>query len=131
MYNAHNFQKSIYDRLQADGVLMALISGIYDQVQSGTKLPYAVFSVLRVSDWSSATSSGVECLFAVQCFSRQGGARECSQVLKRVQELLHGVALTLPAPDKLVLMYFVDSSARDNGQNYQETSRFRALIQVS
>lgn len=75
MYHAHNFQKAVYEKLQADSALMAQVSGVYDQVQDGVKLPYVLITEVEIKDWSSATTKGVECFFEVRCFSRQGGAQ--------------------------------------------------------
>lgn len=133
MYSQFSLQKAIYDRLYGDTTLASMVTGVYDHPPPSSKLPYLTFVSFSASDWSSVTTQGVAYQIELHSFSRQGGQKEAASILKQVQWLLHDVSLTLPSPEKLVMIRFVSGQVilEADGQTFRGVVRFKALVQTN
>ncbi len=130
IFGHFSLQKAFYERLTGDISLMTLVSGVYDKVPESAAFPYIFIGDIATLDWSSKTTSGMECSASVMVFSREGGRQEATQIMEQVYLLLHDVDLTLE-DHELVMIRFVSSAItqEQDGWTYRGTMRFKALIQ--
>lgn len=88
-------QRALYTKLSGDGVLMGMISGIYDVVPQKTATPYVVLGNgaqhLRPADELVVT----ECVLELQVWTEADGRKTALAIMNRLHALLHLGALTL------------------------------------
>ena len=130
-FSYHPLQKAVYEALTDDVTLMGMISGVFDRPPQGQDYPYIALGESSVSDWSTKTSNGMEHAVQMQIWSREGGRRQCAQIMENVHRILHDVNLT-PDGHRLISIRFVSStiSIKSDGWTYQGTMRFRAVTET-
>ena len=75
--NADNLQRALYDALTGDVTLMALITGVYADVQqpdlpeSDSNFPYVVIGQDNLSPFDTKTDNGASALCQLDIWSRQ------------------------------------------------------------
>lgn len=123
-----NVQKAIYETLSADSTLMASLSGVFDRVQEGAALPYAVLGEAQSRDWSTKTTNGLNLLFTLHIFSRKGGRKEAATLMDRAHALLHNASLT-PTGHTMVMSRFdsADILLEPDGNTFHGMLRLRVL----
>ena len=87
--------KKIYQLLSDDAALAAMVTGIYDYVPTRTAYPYITLSDSNTADWSSKTFDGARIAVTLHVYSRARGMTETTNILKRLQFLLHDADLAL------------------------------------
>lgn len=88
-------QTAVFEQLDGDATLGALITGVFDHVPQGTAYPYVTIGDASSEDWSTATSVGAQTRFAIQVFGRSGGRKAMLTIMERIYALLHGESLSL------------------------------------
>ncbi|MBY0408238.1 MAG: DUF3168 domain-containing protein, partial [Rickettsiales bacterium] len=58
-FGQYPLQKAIFQVLNADVPLLALVGGLYDRPPQGAAFPYVSFGRWEGQDWSSATTRGM------------------------------------------------------------------------
>lgn len=92
-------QAALYTALTGDGLLMAMVTGVYDHVPPQAAFPYIVFEEASVSPWGLLRVHAHGCVFQLDIYSRKGGQKEVMQIAARLHALLHGAALTVSGWD--------------------------------
>ncbi|MEQ9693233.1 DUF3168 domain-containing protein [Shimia sp. SDUM112013] len=113
---AEPLQAAIYQHLQADATLAALIGdAIYDAVPAGD-LPetYAVLGAETVRDRSDGSHAGALHALTVSVMSSVAGFTVAKSVAGRISDLLHEADLGL-ARGRLVFLKFDRATARREG----------------
>lgn len=129
-FSQQELQKRLYETLTADTTLMALISGVYDQVNPTANFPFVVIGEGESRDRSTKTTTGAEVNFTLYVYSREGGRKQTLTILERLHALLHQASLALTG-HTLVLMRFIasDTALLSDGLTTRGTARFRAITQ--
>ncbi|GEM_PF-4004210 len=81
-------QGALVAKLEADAALMALVSGVYDQVPQGTPLPHLRMAEVTAVPQETSSHGGWRLRFELQATSRHGGKAECHAILARLHTLL-------------------------------------------
>lgn len=89
-------QTAVYQRLTGDATLMALISGVFDEVPEGTPKPYVHWpaSDFETPD-NTLTEFGARTVAEVDVWSNHQGYSEAKTIGNRVVELLDHQTLTV------------------------------------
>jgi predicted XRE-type DNA-binding protein len=93
--NGENLQRAIYDKLTGDATLMALIDGVYADVQqpldagSDVPFPYVTIGSDNLSSWDSKTFFGTEALCQIDVWSRANNFLEAKTVGSAIVNALH------------------------------------------
>ncbi len=125
-------QKAIFQALQADATLTALIGAqkLFDEPPADAKPPYLVFASIIANDWSTGTESGEEIFLDLEIWSARRGRNQAGDIAQAVRDALNPQP-ALDPPWRLV--NFVHQStvtARDAGTEYfRALMRFRAVVE--
>lgn len=119
--------QAIYDRLVADGPLMADISGIYDRAPEGGGLPYLTLGESNVRDWSAKDFYGQEHLLDIHIWSGRRGGGQVRGLADQVVTLLTGQDMALAGHQMATLEFrFFENFFEDSGHIRHGILRFRA-----
>ena len=127
----HGFalQEALYSRLNGDGALGALITGVYDAVPDDTTLPIVVIGPTTTSDDGSKTLDGRDYIFNVDVWSDYRGMKETKNIAARVYALLHEFDLSVSGANLIDLRCEFSSEVLENdGVTRHGVMRFRAFI---
>ena len=132
VFSHYPLQKGILTALTADNMLMGMITGIFDRVEEGQEYPYITFADISGADWSTKTTSGMECSVNLHIWSREGGKKEALLIMERVHDLLHDGNITVSG-QSLVLSRFSTANVmlESDGIMYRGSMRFRILLQAN
>lgn len=81
-------QKTIYDALQADARLSAMISGVFDWAPDNQPLPYVQIGEDIVTDWSTSSFSGSEHRVTLHACSFATGRLEAKKIVGEICRIL-------------------------------------------
>jgi len=99
--NGDNLQRALYSKLTGDAPLMALITGVYADVQQpaepedDTLFPYVTFGQDNLERWDTKTDFGVNALCQIDVWSRQNNYLEAKEVASNIHRVLHATSLTI------------------------------------
>lgn len=90
-------QKAIYERLQGDAGMMALVGvdGVRDHVAAGDRRPFVAIASIESRDFSTASEPGEEHLVTLEVRGGEGGNRGVQDIAARLRALLDDAALAL------------------------------------
>ena len=101
--------EAIYERLTNDATLMALITGIYDDVPDASSFPYIQLGEPIELPFDAFANQGKQVTVPIHVWSRYNGNKECSDIQSRIATLLDRYALSV---DGMVLTRCVFESGR-------------------
>lgn len=127
-----DIQKGIYDKLTGDATLMALITGVFDEVPKDQEFPYVAIGTATEVKFNTFDKQGRDVTEEIYAYSQYDGFKECLQVMERIAELLDYQVITL-ASNSLVYIRYDDGdtslSTIDEGRTKQARGRFRIIVQ--
>lgn len=88
-------QRALYTKLSGDGVLMGLVSGVYDSVPQNTALPYVVIGNGNQNIRPAESAVIAECALRLEVWTEAGGRKMALTILSRLHALLHLGTLTV------------------------------------
>ena len=125
-------QSALFQHLQADSALQALIAGaLYDAVPPATPpATYVLIGAEEAFDRSDKTGHGAEHRLTLSVVTNASGFLAAKDVAARICELLDAPALTL-ARGRLVGLWFDRAEARriEGDQTRRIDLRFRARVE--
>lgn len=98
---AADLQRSIYGALTGDATLMALITGVYADVQqpdlpeADSDFPYVVIGQDNLSPFDTKTDNGASALCQIDVWSRQNNLTEVKEIGSAIYNVLQKGALTI------------------------------------
>lgn len=101
-------QRALYETLTQYPPLAAAVTGIFDYVPAGQRLPYVTVGEAVESDWSAKGFAGREHRLAVHVWSAHGGMGEAKDLLGLVDEALEHAPELLDG-HRLVSLRFLSS----------------------
>jgi len=96
-------QQGLYGKLAADGVLMGMLNGLYDQVPERAQLPYAVIGDGQMQPVATDTATGARCVMRIRVYSQKPGRKEVLRILDRIYGQLHHGTVTLVESDVITM----------------------------
>jgi hypothetical protein len=104
-------QRALFTKLSGDGVLMGMVSGVYDCVPQQTPVPYVIIGDgtqnVRPADGIVVS----ECQLELHVWTEAGGRKALLTLLNRLHALLHMGTLTLSG-FQLVTLHMEQASTR-------------------
>ncbi|MGC5009749.1 DUF3168 domain-containing protein [Streptosporangium sp. DT93] len=125
-------QQALYARMTADAPLVALVSGIYDEVPEKVPAgkPYIAFAELTEKDISDHGRRAFEVMATLNIWSAYRGFAANARVLAELDRVLHRVALDVPGWELISIARIADGVRRVNDPNIRQgQARFRVWVQ--
>ena len=88
-------QRGLYNKLQGDGVLMGMVSGVYDAVPQSAALPFAVIGDGAYATIEADVLNLSELQLQIDIWSAAAGRKTALAIMNRIYALLHLGTLTL------------------------------------
>jgi hypothetical protein len=96
-------QRALFTKLSGDGVLMAMISGIYDVVPQKTELPYVVIGDGQSRMLDADAVNLTEMLLQLDVWTDATGRKAALTIMSRLFALLHLGSLTINGFQQVLL----------------------------
>lgn len=119
MSGAVNLQNAIYDKLDADAALSALIVGIYDNPSQVTDpsdndlFPFLTIGDTVLRPWDSDTETGTEATNTIHVWSRAGHFIEVKEIQQAVYNILHRGTMVISGAVFIASDYISQDAQRD------------------
>ena len=127
--HAFALQEALYERLDDDSTLGALITGVFDGVPDDTALPIVVLGEGTTVDDATKTLDARDYVFSVDVFSSYRGMKETKNIMKQVYSLLHEYSLGVSGANLIDLRCeFTTQVTEGDGVTRHGIMRFRAFI---
>ena len=127
--HAFALQEALYSRLNGDGTLGSLVTGVYDAVPEDTVLPAVVIGTRTTTDDGTNTLDARDYVFNIDVWSAYSGMKEIKNIMKQVYALLHESSLTVSGASLVNLRFeFSDIINENDGLTTHGLQRFRAVI---
>ena len=88
-------QRALYTKLIGDGVLMGMVTGIYDLVPQETAVPYIVIGDGNQNLYGSDAVNVTECKLDLHIWTDVRGRKTALAIMNRLYALIHLGTLTL------------------------------------
>ncbi len=88
-------QHALYTKLHGDGVLMGMVSGVYDVVPQQVVLPYVVIGDGAQQVVPTDSAALTECRLTLHVWTDTGGRKSALTIMNRLYALLHLGTMTL------------------------------------
>lgn len=122
-------QKALYSKLDGDGVLMGMVSGVYDVVPQKTALPYVVIGdgQMRVLDAQGLALTDLSLLLDV--WTDASGRKNALAIMNRLFSLLHLGTLTISGFQQVTLRCEqADTAIEEQGTRIHGTLNVRVSV---
>lgn len=96
-------QRALYTKLSGDGVLMGMVSGVFDAVPQNTAMPYVVIGDGNQKIHPADAAVVTECQLELQVWTDAKGRKTALTILNRLHALLHLGTLTLSGFQQVTL----------------------------
>lgn len=104
-------QQGLFGKLAADGVLMSMVTAIYDQVPERAQYPYAIIGDGQMQPLATDIQCGARCTIRLRVYSQKPGRKESLRILDRIYGLLHLGTLTL-VESEIISMHVRNAETR-------------------
>ncbi|WP_417459231.1 DUF3168 domain-containing protein [Kordiimonas sp.] len=84
----HKVQEALYAHLTNDSTLMALLAGIYDEVPTGSALPYLTFGETRADGMALKDRDCSQISFDIMLWSEDHGQMEVKELMAEVERVM-------------------------------------------
>jgi hypothetical protein len=122
-------QRALYTKLNSDGVLMGMVSGVHDQVPQHAALPY-----IELGDGAQGTVPSddvlvTECRLRIDIWTEIGGRKTALAIMNRIHALVHLGTLSLSGYELVLLRCEqAETSLAERGQRIRGTLVLTAAV---
>lgn len=129
MERSPEVQTALYNRLIGDAPLMAVITGVYDDVpQEGATCPYVVIGDSTVNEADTQTYTAMDNTINIHTWSLYSGRLQTKQIMQLIYECLHRKPLVLTDGTNWELIFdFSDDFMDDDGETRHGVQRFKIM----
>lgn len=106
-------QTAVYAKLTAHAPLMALVSGVYDEVPEDVAHPYVSFGTLTETASDAHNQRGLDVAVVLHVWSKYRGFKQAAQILAALDEALDRQPLTVPGFKDVSLAHDQHTELRD------------------
>jgi hypothetical protein len=122
------YQKRVYEILTGDANLMALVTGVFDNVPQGQAFPYIKIGDDEFSDRGSHTTEGWSADLMIHVWAQGPGRKSVHTVMSHIDRLLHNKDLTAPGWTEVSFRRdFSTVFVEDDHVTYHGVIRFKLL----
>ncbi len=132
--NSANLQIAIYDALTGDATLMALITGVYADVEqpdlpeSEADFPYVVIGQDNLTPFDTKTDHGASALCQIDIWSRQNNLTEAKAVAKAIYDVLQKGSLTIADAHHILTRVESETFSKDpDGETKRGMCMYRVI----
>lgn len=118
-------QRALYTKLTGDGVLMGMVTGVYDVVPQKTALPYVEIGDGEYNTLAADVMNLSEIRFQVDVWTDANGRKTALTILNRLYAVLHLGTLTLTGYQHITMRCEQAETAL-----VEEASRVRGMLTV-
>lgn len=123
-------QKAVFQALDNDSSLSALVTGVYNHVPQDTVYPYIKISSVEAVDWSTKTTSGIKSQLFLDVFSQSRGTKQTLDIIVEIKRVLDGVILSMTGCTMVSSKYTkTDVLQMSDGLTWQGRIGFSFLVQ--
>jgi len=123
-------QKAIYTALTADGTLMALINGVYDDVPEDTAIDYVTMGDDDFDPNDTKTGNGFEVTITISIWSEGGGRKSVKEIMGETYRVLHGKSLAVAGFSHIHTYFELSKTFRDQDEKtYRGIQTFRIYME--
>jgi hypothetical protein len=121
--------QKVYSLLTSDTTLMALITGVYEQVPDNTAYPYVKIGDYDFSEWDTHTANGVDGDVTIKVWDQDRGENIVMQILNRIYHVLHNQELGLSGFSTVVFRFRTGNIAIEpDGRTYQGIAIYHVIL---
>ncbi len=112
-------QTALYNKLTGDANLMALITGVYVDVQQpdlpedDANFPYLTFGGDNVSNWDTKTNNGASAVCQIDTWSRTNNFMQAKLIANAIYNALHNQSLTFSTAEHVLTVIENQNFLRD------------------
>lgn len=122
-------QQAVFTALTGNAELMAMLTGLFDNVPQKHPFPYVTMGDQTVTDWDSHTFDGANSTLTIHTWARGASRKPCLEIMSKIYSILHNGPLTVPGFSVVVCRFeFGESSLDPDGQTYHGVQRFRLIV---
>ncbi len=122
-------QRALYTKLSGDGVLMGMVTGVYDAVPQKTALPYVVIGDGRANVEPADEVTLTELQMQIEVWGDATGRKKVLTILNRIFSLMQLGTLTLTGYQHVLLRCEqADTEIAEQGQNTRGALIVRAIV---
>lgn len=123
-------QTAIYSQLTGTAAVMALVTGVFDDVPQGTDYPYIVIGEDTGIEWDTDDSRGTSATLTVHVWSRVAGKRETKQIMEAIYDALHRAPLPVSGMTTVTCHWeFGETFLDADGETRHGVTRYRLIIE--
>ena len=117
--NAENLQRALYNALTGDATLMALITGVYADVQQpnlpedDSDFPYVVIGQDNLTPFDTKTDNGASALCQLDVWSRSNNLLEVKTIASAIYDVLQKGSLTIADANHVLTRIESQSFSKD------------------
>lgn len=133
--NSENLQSAIYTKLTGNSALMALITGVYADVQqpidagSDAAFPYVTIGQDNASSWDTKTEFGTEALCQIDIWSRSNNFTQAKTIGSAITDALHQQPLTITGASHVLTFQQSEVYSKDpDGHTKRGMLMFRVVF---
>lgn len=124
-------QTAIYGQLKADGTLMALIKGIFDNPPQDQAFPYITVGDFTMNPFNTFAKVGKDATATLHVWSRSPGFKEGMEILDRINIVLDGIALAVTGYSLVKCEFETATTLRDpDGATRHIAVGYRVIVQT-
>ena len=128
-HSMYQVQEAVYEVLNGDSTLGALITGVYDFVPEGTAFPYVTLGNNTAIDYDTKTVQGQEITMVVGIWSQSEDRIPLIKIGQRIHELLHRQTFTVTGKNLINSWCEFEEPVRDpDGHTMHHIMRFRIIV---
>lgn len=132
--NAENLQRALYNALTGNAPLMALINGVFADVQQpdlpedDADFPYVVIGQDNLSPFDTKTDNGASALCQIDIWSRSNNLIEAKTVASAIYDVLQKGSLAISGADHVLTRVESETYSKDpDGQTKRGMCMYRIL----
>lgn len=122
-------QPAIYHKLIGDGVLMGMVTGVYDVVPQNAATPYVVIGDGTAQELPQVVNQLTEITLDLHVWTKGGGRKSVLSILNRIYGLLHQGTIS-PSGFTLISMHCSDAQTNVDALHDRVEGVLRVVIMV-
>ena len=121
-------QGAIFERLSNDAVLTSMVTGVYDELKEGYKLPYVQIGDDTNVPYDTKTNYADDASLTLHAWSAGPGKVEAKRIMEAMAQALTSAPLVLPIDFTFEGLELEFSECFNDGQAYHGVCRFRIYV---
>ena len=119
----------VFDLLDGDATLGALVNAIHDNAPDEAPLPYVVIGDDSMNDFGGHTFDGFEGPVTIHVWTEGEGRKVNKDILNRIYEILHNIDIAIPGFKTIVFRCILSEVLLDpDNRTYHGVQRYNLTV---